>query len=90
MDPKEIAADYLDRGYVEETTFQNLHVGQRVHHSGQRYAYGGTGTATIERIFVNRNSAWAQNYGRPDVELIVRRDDATPGFWADYHTVVAS
>lgn len=87
------AQEMLTRGYVEVSEINNLKVGARVKHSGQRWpgAYA-TGTATIERIFHKPVSSWTQKYGRQDIEIIVKRD--TPdfgeyGYWADYHAELA-
>jgi hypothetical protein len=83
--------EMLKRGYVEVSEINNLKVGARVKHSGQRWPGAYTnGTATIERIFHKPVSSWSQKSSRQDIELIVRRDtpvfDHDFGYWADYHT----
>ena len=92
------AADLLERGYEEVQEWGDLHVGDPVHHIGQVFARGRAGgTAAIERIFHHPTSAWAQKYGRADVEIIVRHNEPQDwgeiiiehGYWADYHTVKA-
>ena len=93
MTPDDQAADLLRRGYQEVQEFKEFHVGQRVAHTGQLWAYG-QGSGVSERIFHNPTSAWSQKYGQDDVEMIIRRDTPDPyagthGYWADYHTVVA-
>lgn len=91
MNAEQHAEELLSRGYVEVQEFSHLHVGQRVRHVGQQYpeAYR-NGTATIERIFRSPRTTW----GRPDVELIAKRDkpiwgpDDMHAYWADYHAVL--
>lgn len=84
----------LKRGSVEVQEFNGLTVGDRVRHVGEQYpeAYR-NGTGTIERIFHLEKSSWAQKHQRPDIELIVKRDnpgtpDDTYRFLADYHVAV--
>lgn len=96
MNAEEVAADLLSHGSIEVQEFGVLKVGSRVRHSGQRWPEAFTrGTGTIERIFHKPQSRWEQQYGRPDVELIVRRDSPSsyPGdpymFVADYHIELA-
>lgn len=94
LDAEAQAADLLKRGYVEVQEWGELHVGDRVRNTGQRWSEAiAEGTATIERIFHKPDSAWEAKYGRPDVEIIAVRDKpdfgSTHGFWADYHTVKA-
>lgn len=90
MNAEDRAAGLLNHGYVEIREFGNLHIGQRVRHVGQQYYEARqNGTAAIERIFQSPRNIG----GRPDVELIVKRDrpewgpNDTHGYWADYHTV---
>lgn len=82
------AASLLDHGYTEVQQRDRLSVGGRVHHIGEQYPEARSGTATVERIFVR---------GERDVELITKRDKSglggptdTHGFWASYHTVIAT
>lgn len=93
---EEKVAEMLANGYVEVTEFNNLKVGARVCHSGQRwYEARVHGTATIERILHKPVSSWSQKYNRPDIELVAKRDksDFTGdeyGYWADYHAVLVT
>jgi hypothetical protein len=84
----------LKRGSVELQEFNGLKVGTRVRHVGEQFsaAYR-NGTGTIERIFHLEKSSWTQKYHRPDIELIVKRDnpsspDDVYRFLADYHVEV--
>jgi len=81
-----VVADMLRRGFVEIQEFGALKPGVRVRHSGQQWpdAYR-LGTGSVERIFHKPDSSWEQKYGRPDVELIMKRDDGTRSMLADYH-----
>lgn len=93
-DMESVAKDMLARGYVEVNEINNLKVGARVKHTGQRWPGSYTkGTATIERIFHKEVSSWSQKYSRQDIEIIVKRDKAEfndeYGYWADYHTELA-
>ena len=92
----EVAADLLAAGSVEVEEFGELRVGSRVRLSGERWTEAQEfGTGAVERIFHKPNSSWERSYGRPDVELIVKRDqprfgpDDTHAFVADYHVVKA-
>jgi len=82
------------RGFTEVQEINGLTVGARVRATGEQFsrAYR-EGTGTIERIFHNERSSWAQKYQRPDIELIIKRDK--PDFGgdeyitrADYHVAV--
>jgi hypothetical protein len=87
---EQVAADMLRRGSVEVQEFGALTVGARVRRGNQTWGAAYLrGTGTIERIFHKPNSSWEQKYGRPDVELIVRNDDDTYSFLADYHVDLA-
>lgn len=80
------AAALLSRGAIEVQEFGSLTVGARIRKVSQTYPAARTqGTGVIERIFHRQNSFWEQKYGHPDVELIVRNDDGTHSFLADYH-----
>lgn len=86
--------DMLKRGYVEVSEMNDLKVGARVKHTGQRWPGASSkGTATIERIFHKPVSSWSQSCSRQDIELIVKRDKpefgTAYGYWADYHTKLA-
>lgn len=89
MTPQEHAEDLLNRGYIEVQEWRELHVGDRARHVNQLWAEATTGTATIKRIFHKPDSPWADKWGRPDVEIILTRDNGDDAYWADYHTVKA-
>jgi hypothetical protein len=87
--------DMLKQGYVEVSEMNNLKVGARVKHISQQWPGSYTnGTATIERIFHKPVPSWPQKHTRQDIELIVKKDKpefgSTYGYWADYHTQLAS
>lgn len=88
MNPEEWAQNLMARGYEEFPGFidkgRTLNVGDRVRKNNQLFNYD-TGTGTIERIFVKLPSSWGQKYGSDDVELIVKNDDGTYSFVAQYH-----
>jgi len=91
-DPNEVAARRLAQGYIEVQEFKHLTIGARVRLWSEQWPDADRlGTGNIERIFHSPNSAWERTYGRPDVELIVKRDrpglapDETHAFVADYH-----
>lgn len=88
MTPEEYAQNLLARGYREFPGFidkdRTLNVGDRVRKNNQRFGYE-AGTGTIERIFVKDYSSWSQKYGADDVELIVKNDDGTYSYVANYH-----
>jgi hypothetical protein len=87
---KEAADELLARGFVEIPEFRKLKVGGRIRGQGQRwYEAVVHGTATVERIFHKPDSSWSQKYGRPDVELIARRDSGDIMLVADYHVTTA-
>lgn len=92
----EVAASLLAAGHVEVEEFGELRIGTRVRLSGQRWWEACEfGTGAVERIFHKPNSSWERSYGRPDVELIVKRDkpswgpEDTHAFVADYHVAKA-
>ncbi|ASN20680.1 hypothetical protein [Arthrobacter sp. YN] len=90
MTPEEVAESMLKRGSTEVTEFKDLKVGSRVRRSAEQWGEAYTkGTGTIERIFHKQNSSWERKYGRPDVELIVKRDDGEYSYLADYHVDLA-
>lgn len=83
----EVVGYYADSPrWLEVQEFGNLKVGARVKLGSQRWpdAYR-LGTGNVERIFHLPNSSWERTYGRPNVELIVRRDDGDFHQVADYH-----
>ncbi|XKH58521.1 hypothetical protein LG293_15830 (plasmid) [Citricoccus nitrophenolicus] len=97
MNAREMAASLETNGYTEVTELGNLTVGARVRHISERYAAAqDRGTGTIERIFHKPDSAWSKDWGSPDIEVIVRRDEPRSGLggtWthtqlANYHLVV--
>lgn len=92
---KDHAEQLLHQGYVEVEEITGLKVGQRVRHMGEQYSDAlRDGTGNIERIFHKENSSWSQkNGGRPDVEVIVKRDKvqyaggSTHALLANYHVI---
>jgi len=92
MTPEEHAKDLEARGYAfcgshkDSTKDPNyrLAIGDRVRKRNQHFGYE-TGTGTIEAIYYKERSAWAQKYKSDDVELIVKNDDGTYSFVANYH-----
>lgn len=71
----------------------DLVVGARVRNSSERYASAiHVGTATVIAIMRKGSNdspgSWEQSYGRPNVEVVVRRDTGVVIAWADYGTVV--
>jgi len=90
MSPEEVAADLTRRGSVDVQESGRLTVGCRVRKANQRWPEAfERGTGVVDRIFHKPNSAWEQKYRRPDVELIVKNDDGTHSYVADYHVDLA-
>jgi len=96
LEIERLRADLRENGFTELEEFGALHPGRRVHHVSQEWARGGDGTATIVHV-LRRGSdekpdGWEQKWGRPNIEVIVRRDEPQfgrlVGTWTDYHTVV--
>lgn len=85
----EIIAGLLEHGFVEVQECDRLRVGTRVRHNGHQWpdAYI-SGTGNVERIFHLPKSSWEQRYGRPNIEIIMRRDNGDFMFVADYHLSV--
>ena len=89
--------EYLESGYVEVQEFGEFKVGSRVRSKAQLWSEARThGTGTVEHIFHKERSSWSQKYGKPDVELIIKRDesDIKPGggpymYLGDYHLALA-
>jgi hypothetical protein len=92
MNPTEWAQNLEARGYAYCGTHKDstknpeykLQIGDRVRKNSQYFGYA-TGTGTIESIYYKERSAWSQTYRSDDVELIVKNDDGTYSFVADYH-----
>lgn len=89
------AVEYLQRTSVEVQEFGGLNVGDRVKHINEMWPEAHVkGTGVIERIFHKPDSGWERIYGRPDVELVVKRDDqegeGAYRFLADYHVQVVT
>ena len=92
-------ADLEQNGYQLLAEFvhggRRLAPGMRVRHGGERWSRAiQDGTGTIHAVLQNHGSLWEHEYGRPDVELIVRMDTDDQirdgiGRWADYHTALA-
>lgn len=92
MNPTEYAENLKARGYAECTIHKDttkdpyyvLTVGDRVRKNSQYFGYT-TGTGTIQSIFYKERSAWSQKYRSDDVELIIKNDDGTYSYIANYH-----
>lgn len=88
MTPDKYAQSLLYRGYEEVGGFEEqdrtLMVGDRVRRNNQRFGYE-TGTGSIARVFVKMDSSWSHTYKVDDVELVVKNDDGTYSFVANYH-----
>lgn len=92
MTPEEYAENLRARGYAEcsrhrdttKDTEYSLAIGDRVRKHNQHFGYT-TGTGTIEAIYYKERSAWSQKYKSDDVELIIKNDDGTYSFVANYH-----
>jgi hypothetical protein len=87
----EHVADLRERGYVDIEEFEGLRAGVRVRHRGEQYraAYR-DGTGNVLHVLQRDPSSWARSWGRPDVEIVVVRDDVERGAMlvADYHVVI--
>jgi hypothetical protein len=88
--PYQSQVDALERaGYVQVERSGRFVEGQRVHHIGEKFpAAHQYGTGEIVSIFERGG-----RHASPEVEIIVRRDDAEDvrgayGYWANYHTVL--
>jgi hypothetical protein len=92
MTPEQWAKNLEARGYAfcgthADTTKDpnyRLQIGDRVRKQNQHFGYT-TGTGTIEAIYYKERSAWSQKYKSDDVELIIKNDDGTYSFVANYH-----
>jgi hypothetical protein len=88
MTPTEYAQNLIARGYAEIQEYKGrdytLKPGDRVKKAAQRFGYE-SGTGSVERVFIKENSAWSQTYRADDVELIVKNDDGTYSYVAQYH-----
>ena len=71
--------------------FHGLRAGVRVRHRGEQYreAYR-NGTGNVLHVLQRDPSPWARSWGRPDVEIVVIRDDKERGAMlvADYHVEI--
>jgi hypothetical protein len=71
---EEMRGELLAAGYVD-TEHPRLRPGQRVRHRAQQWPEAfDRGTGTIIAVMEHPESPWAQDYGTPDVEVIVLRD----------------
>lgn len=92
MTPEEYAKDLEANGYAfcgihrdtKHDPDYRLAIGDRIRKNNQRFGYE-TGTGTIEAIYYKERSSWSQKYGSDDVELIVKNDDGSYSFVANYH-----
>lgn len=99
-----IQAELEARGYRKVDSVPKrpaLKPGARVRNYGEQFSPAFTdGTATVVAVMRQGTDEvpdwWERSWGRPNVEVIVERDDAQVGFgapkftnWADYGTVLA-
>lgn len=89
MNPTEWAENLKARGYEwcgthKDKDGSHLQIGDRVRKRNQLFNYE-TGTGAIEAIYYKERSSWSQTYRADDVELIVKNDDGTYSFVAQYH-----
>jgi hypothetical protein len=84
-------------GYSALVGDYRIRVGQRVHHSGERWDEASWhGTATVLAVMENAGSAWSKSYGQRDIEVIVLRDKpllegmSRVTEWANYRTCEAA
>lgn len=83
-------------GFVEiEQAPRNplIRAGARVHNRGEQFDRAFTeGTATVVKVLRRgtdeKPDSWERRYGRPNVEVVVQRDDGMFMSWADYGTEV--
>lgn len=63
--------------------------GVRVHNAGERYSAARQwGTAEVVAV-LRKPGPWEQKWGRLNIEVLVRRDDGSHRWWADYGTALA-
>lgn len=92
MTPEEYAKVMEIRGYAwcgihKDTSHDpgyRLSIGDRVRKNNQHFGYE-NGTGTIEAIYYKERSSWAQKYGSDDVELVIKNDDGSYSYLANYH-----
>lgn len=89
-------AQLIECGYTEIDCYNEIRVGSRVRHSGERWFEARrNGTATVLAVMQKHESSWARRHGQPDVEVLVDKDkplfsQAPVEEWAGYYTVPAS
>lgn len=97
IDPASLSIEAaLVRGFAVVGTHPNrpsLRGGARVRHSSHRWGDAiaeGTGevVTVMRRGTDEAPDSWEQQYGRPNIEVIVRMFDGEISVWADYHTEV--
>lgn len=67
-----------------------LKPGVRVRNVAEQYPEAHrNGTAEVVAV-LRKPGAWEQKYGRPNIEVLVRRDRDSLGWWADYGTRLAA
>lgn len=82
MSARNHEADLIANGYLPVESHGAIAIGTRVRGRGQQWPQAirwGTGTVTF--IGHKPGSAWEREWGMPDVELIVKRDE--PQFGSD-------
>lgn len=85
------------RGYRDIEEHNGLRVGARVRNYGEQYyAAISKGTGVVRALMQRDPSSWSNEWGRPDIEVLVERDKShrddgsRVGRWADYGTVLAT
>ena len=104
MSLESVRRDLESRGFreiPEHPRYPDLRPGARVHNRGEQFdaaLFDGTSVVVtlMRRGTDERPDSWEQSWGRPNIEVIVERDDARVGFgapkftcWADYGTMLA-
>lgn len=86
-DSQHAKAELEGRGYHEVADHPRLAPGTRVRHAGEQYILAlDNGTAEVKYV-MQRDGQWAADRNRPDIEVVVQRDDETTRVWADYRTM---
>lgn len=66
-------------GYVDIAEHDELRVGVRIRHGGQRYSEAfRLGTGFVVALTEKPDSAWSKSWGKPDIELIALWDKPWP------------
>lgn len=85
-DVSEKLKPYLDDGFGHYALHEHFTPGVRVHNRGERYPEARQfGTGNIVAV-LRKPGRWEVVYDRLNIEILVRRDDSSLSFWADYGT----